>query len=214
MRHHFHRCRHLRVFELDASDASHARKGGSQILEELCSAKQFARCVGLAECDVLSATQKRDLLTVRAVRLREEEGGASLLADAVDPRAAELAELRETLLEERNAIAEENRIRAAESAGALRRNPKPLGREERANLATAGVTVVQGQQLRELRADRLDVLDRALDALAHGRYGHCARCRGPIEIERLREAPDTVVCEPCVREVWPEVDAVPTARSR
>jgi hypothetical protein len=36
MRHHFHRCSHLRVIELDASEVSGARGGGSQVLEELC----------------------------------------------------------------------------------------------------------------------------------------------------------------------------------
>lgn len=32
MRHHFHRCGHLRVIVLDVRDLSHARKGGKQIL--------------------------------------------------------------------------------------------------------------------------------------------------------------------------------------
>ena len=87
MRHHFHRCGHLRVIDLDARDLSRARKGGKQILDELCEAKHFAPCVGLAECDVLSAGQKRELLVTRATRLREEEGGVSTLADADAYRA-------------------------------------------------------------------------------------------------------------------------------
>ena len=206
MRHHFHRCGYLRVIEVDASDLSQARKGGKQILEELCEAKRLAPCVGLAECDVLSSGQKRDLLAVRATRLREREGGTSLLADAKagDPRTAELEDLRLALLEERNEIAQENRRRAAEAGGALQRNPRPLSHAQERELAGAGLSVVQGDELRELRATRLDALDRALDALAHGRFGNCVRCRGAIEVARLREAPDTAVCAACALAVRPE----------
>jgi RNA polymerase-binding transcription factor DksA len=206
MRHHFHRCTHLRVIDVDARDLSRARKGGSQVLEELCDAKRLMPCVGLVECDVLSPAQKRDLLGARATRLREEEGGVSLLADAGagDPRAVELAELRRDLLEERNAIAQENRRRAAEAGGALRRNPRPVSPTEEHELAAAGVFVVQDEGLRGLRTARLDVLDRALDALARGDCGSCARCRGPIEVARLREAPDTAVCMACARAALPE----------
>ena len=128
MRHHFHRCRHLRVLELSASDLSGAHKGGSQVLEELCDARRLAPCVGLAECDVLSPSQKRELLATRATELRRQEGGRSPLADRDDPRAADLEELRRDLLEERNAIADANRLHAAEAAGALRRNPRPATR--------------------------------------------------------------------------------------
>lgn len=203
MRRHFHRCGYLRVITLDARDLGHARKGGSQILEELCDAKRLAPCLGLAECDVLSAAQKRDLLAARATHLRKEEGGRSWLADAEDPRVAELAELRETLLEERNAIAEENRGRAAEAGGALQRNPRPVAREEEGEFAGAGLSVVLDDELRALRAARLDVLDRALDAIDHGRYGDCVRCRGPIDIVRLSEAPDTRVCDGCAQVALP-----------
>jgi RNA polymerase-binding transcription factor DksA len=203
IRRHFHRCGHLRVIELDARDLSHARKGSSQVLEELCEAKHLAPCVGLAECDVLAPGQKRELLAARATHLREEEGGTSPLADARegDPRTAELAELRDTLLAERNAIAQENRRRAAEAGGALQRNPRPLGRGEEGDLRSAGVSVVLDDELRALRAARLDALDRALDALGRGRYGGCVRCGAPIEIARLQETPDTVLCAPCARGV-------------
>jgi RNA polymerase-binding transcription factor DksA len=199
------------VIELDASDLSQARKGSSQILEELCDAKRFAPCVGLAECDILPPGQKRDLLAARATQLREEEGGASPLADARagDPRAAELAELRDRLLAERNAIAQENRRRAAEAGGALQRNPRPLGRAAEGDLPGAAISVVLDDELRALRAARLDTLDRALDAMKRGRYGGCARCRAPIEISRLREIPDAVLCAPCVRDAFG--DAPPPA---
>jgi RNA polymerase-binding transcription factor DksA len=205
MRHHFHRCGFLRVLELDARELSGARKGGRQILEELCEAKRLAPCLGLSDCDVLSPAQKRDLLVARATRLRREEGGHSPLADAPDARAAELDEMRRELLEERNAIAEENRRLSAESAGALRRNPRPASPTEEHELRAAGVSVVQDDALRALRTGRLDAIDSALDALSRGRFGDCACCGKPIEIDRLREAPDTVVCQSCARAARPEV---------
>ena len=71
MRHHFHRCGHLRVVTIDASDLSQARRGGSFVVEELCEARKLAPCVGLAECDILAPAQKRDLLGARATRLRD-----------------------------------------------------------------------------------------------------------------------------------------------
>lgn len=205
MRQHFHRCGHLRVIALDASDASQARKGGSQILEELCEAKRLARCVGLADCDVLSLKQKRDLLVVRATRLREEEGGASPLADAPDPRAAELEGLRRELAEEYARIVEGNRRRRAEAGAALRRNPRPLSGAQESDLAGAGVSALEDQELRELRTARLDALERGIDALARGGRRACARCSRPIEIERLRATPDTAVCEPCARAAFPDL---------
>jgi RNA polymerase-binding transcription factor DksA len=205
MRHHFHRCANLRVIEVSARDLSHARKGGKQILEELCDAKHLAPCVGLAECDILSAGQKRELLAARVTHLRDEEGGTSALADADagNPRRAELEELSGMLLDERNAIAQENRRRAAEAGGALQRNPRPLSHAEAGELIGAGLSVVLDDELRALRAGRLDALDRALDALAIGRFGDCVRCGGAIEVDRLREAPDTAVCMRCAATVLP-----------
>jgi RNA polymerase-binding transcription factor DksA len=204
MRHHFHRCGYLRVLELDVSDVSRARKGGRQVLEELCDAKRLAPCVGLADCDVLSAAQKRELLATRATELRRQEGGRSRLADVEDPRAAELEALRRDLLEQRNAIAEENRRHSADAAGALRRNPRPLSPTEEHELRAAGISVVIDADLRALRTSRLDAVDRALDALERGRFGDCARCGEPIEIERLHDAPDTRVCQTCARAARPE----------
>jgi RNA polymerase-binding transcription factor DksA len=203
MRHHFHRCGYLRVLELDAHEVSHARRGGKQILEELCEAKRLAPCVGLVDCDVLSAAEKRQLLVTRATRLRREEGGRSDLADAEDPRALELAELRRLLVDERNAIAEENRRRAAEAGGAVQRNPRPVTKSEEWELRSAGMSVVLDDELRALRASRLDAIDRALEAMDRGRFGDCARCGKPIEIARLGESPDTRVCEGCARAAVP-----------
>ena len=204
MRRQFHRCGYLRILAIDVSDRSQARSGGSEILEELCEAKRLARCVGLADCDVLSPAQKRDLLAARATRLREEEGGPSPLADRPDPRAEELRALRRKLLDEHAQIVADNRRRHAESAGAVLRNPRPMSRGEEWELRKAGASVFLDDESRELRGARLDAIDRALDAMTHRGFGACARCRRPIEIERLREAPDTPVCTPCAREALPE----------
>jgi RNA polymerase-binding transcription factor DksA len=207
MRQHFHRCGHLRVLALEASELDHRRKGGSQILEELCDAKRLARCVGLAECDVLSPAEKRALLATRATRLREEEGGASQLADVPAPRADELRLLHREFLEEYEEIVEENRRRRVEAGAALQRNPRPIPRGEEGELAAAGLSIFLDDELRELRTARLDALDRALDAMARGGFGDCARCRRPIEIERLRLAPDSAVCTPCARAAPRSVSA-------
>jgi len=206
MKHHFHRCGHLRVLQVDASELASSRKGGAQILEELCDAKRLARCVGLAECDVLQPAQKRELLGARATRLREEERGESALADAPDARAAALRELRAAFEAEYRAIVEENRARKVEAAAAVQRNPRPLPPQQDWSLAVGGLTVFLDDGLRELRVERLDALEQALDAMRRGRYGECARCHGAIAIERLRETPGSVVCAACEREVWPDRD--------
>jgi RNA polymerase-binding transcription factor DksA len=53
------------------------------------------------------------------------------------------------------------------------------------------------ESLRALRSARLDAIDRALEAFARGDRRSCLRCRRPIEVERLREAPDARVCRAC-----------------
>lgn len=204
MRHHFHRCGHLRVIEIDVSDMSQVRKGGSQIVEELCEARHLARCVGLAECDVLAPAQKRDLLAARATRLREEEAGHPSFADLPDPRGAALRALRDEFASEHRRIVDGNRARKIDAAAAVQRNPRPLPPGQERELAGAGISFFEDESLRELRTARLDALERALDAIARGRYGDCARCGKPIAAERLRAAPDTAVCEPCAEEVWPD----------
>jgi RNA polymerase-binding transcription factor DksA len=194
---------------LEASDRSHARRGGAQILEELCEARRLTPCLGLVECDVLSPAQKRDLLAARATRLREEEGGPSALADARDPRAIELGRLREDLLEEHAEIVEDNRRSRAEAAAATQRNPRPIRPAEERALVGAGISVFLDEDLRALRAARLDAIERAVDAIDRGAFGKCACCGRPIELERLCLAPDTAVCEICARTALPEVPLPP-----
>ena len=204
MRHHFHRCGYLRVVEIDAKDLSGERKGGARILEELCEARRLAPCLGLAECDVLSPAQKRDLLVTRATRLREEEGGASSLADVPDPRSAELRALREALLEEQQEIVQENRRQRAEAGAALQRNPRVIARSEEPDLDRAGASVFYDEESLALRGARLDAIERALEAMGREGFGRCLRCGGPIEVQRLRHAPDTLVCTACARTALPD----------
>lgn len=202
MRRHFHRCAHLRVIALDASDLSGVRRGGGPVLEELCDAKRLAPCLGLAECDVLSPKQKRELLAVRVTRLRAEEGGRAGLGDADDTRAPDLESLREDLLEEREEIALENRRLAAEMAAALdREDERPV--RDPAELEAGAASPRFDEVLRSLRSARLDAIDRALEALGRGSYGTCVRCGKAIAVGRLRSAPDTRVCEACAREALP-----------
>jgi hypothetical protein len=43
----------------------------------------------------------------------------------------------------------------------------------------------------------LDAVHSALDRLADGSYGECARCRGPITVERLVSCPWVSDCHRC-----------------
>ena len=119
MRQHFHRCPNLRVISIDASDIAGDRKGGSVILDELSQAKGLIRCVGLADCDVLTDGQRRELLVSCATELRERTGGASVVGDLGASRGREIAELAEELLVERAEILAANRRAVAEATAAF-----------------------------------------------------------------------------------------------
>jgi RNA polymerase-binding transcription factor DksA len=199
MRHQFHRCSHLRVLSLDASEMSGRRKGGSTVLEELCDARNLARCVGIAECDILSQAEKRELLGARVTRMRDEEGGASALAEVGGERGRELEALFRELLAEREEIVAENQQLLAEATEASEAwADAPLGDEE--DVAYAGLSLRISGGPPALRAARLDAIDRALDAAAGASYGVCARCGAFIAVDRLRRAPDTRVCGKCASE--------------
>ena len=44
-------------------------------------------------------------------------------------------------------------------------------------------------------------IEAALERIAHGRYGICARCGNPIEPGRLEVKPDATLCVSCQSEV-------------
>jgi RNA polymerase-binding transcription factor DksA len=138
------------------------------VLEELCDAKGFEPCLGLVDCDILPLAGKRELLLARASHLREQEGPGPISGLPPEQRGP-LNELREELVSEQRRLSDE--IRKSEGA----------------------ITELRLAKL----ADRLDAIDRALDAMRHGIYGICAACRSPIEVGRLRRAPDTRVCTSC-----------------
>jgi len=200
MRQHFHRCPNLRLVTVDARElaANHGR--GHVVLDELCTAKKLAPCLGLLECDILAPAQKRELLEVRVTRLREEEGAElSSLGDAPDPRREELAELAAELREERLELTDDNRRLLAEATAAADWGGLQPARATE-SFASAGITWRLDESLRSLHHARLDAIDRALDALARGDRLACLRCGRAITRERLREAPDTRVCDACARE--------------
>jgi RNA polymerase-binding transcription factor DksA len=203
MRHHFHRCTNLRVLSVDASELSGERHGGGVILDELCEARNLARCVGLAECDVLTDAQKRDLLATRVTRMREEEGGYTALGEVGGERGRTLLDLAREFLDDRQVILDENQRLLVEAAAAEDRRERTASPSEEAELAASGISMRWDEGLGELQVSRLDAIDRALEAMGGRGYGVCVRCSSLIPIERLREAPDTRVCLDCARKSAP-----------
>ncbi len=199
MRHHFHRCMHLRVVSVPVSELHGARKGGVVVLEELCDAKGLTPCVGLVECDLLAPGQKQELLVERATRIREERGRPTALSGVRRERGEALRPLRQALVEERDRIVEENLRAAAEIAGGEDRALLARPGEE-PQLEAAGLSVRAGAAESALRVERLDEIDRALEAMEDSSFGTCALCGGEIAVERLRLNPVTRVCASCARE--------------
>jgi RNA polymerase-binding transcription factor DksA len=167
------------------------------VLEELCAAKSLTSCVGLVECDILPLARKRDLLAARAVHMRKEEG-ITPLSGVPHQRREDLEALRTELLRERKRIVAENRSFEDDMAAlsGVVGHDVVTDSEERAR-ASEGIRLEDA--LEKLTVRRLDSIDRALDAMAHGTYGSCAACRRQIETKRLQLIPDTNVCAACAR---------------
>lgn len=199
MRHHFHRCMNLRVVSIAASDLHGARRGGGIVVEELCEAQRLTPCVGLAECEILTAGQKQVLLVERATRIREKEGRPTELSGVSRGRSQQIEALRRELVLERDTIVEENLRLEAEIAGAEDRELLSAAGQD-GDLELAGLSIQPGERSAELRIARLDAIDRALDAMEDRAYGTCALCGGEVPIERLRVHPETRVCTRCARE--------------
>jgi RNA polymerase-binding transcription factor DksA len=197
MRHHFHRCPSLRVVTADASELNGGRRHGSIALDELCEAKRLAPCMGLVECDVLAPSQKRTLLVTRATQLRTEDGGPSALAGSARSEARLFADLREELVSERARIVTENKRIETEVAALL--DVSRDGNADAADRGDAAAAVRFDDALERLSVQRLDAIDRALDAMERGSFGSCTRCHDAIEPERLRAMPDAALCIACAR---------------
>ena len=197
MRHHFHRCPNLRVLTADASELNGSRRHGHIALDELCDAKGLSPCIGLVECDILVPSQRRTLLVSRATRMREEDGGASILTGSARHAATLMSDLRRELLAERERMVTENLRIEAEVATLL-----DVGRDENADEADRGDAAAQlrfDDALERLSVRRLDAIDRALDAMDQGTFGVCRQCEEPIEPDRLRAVPDALLCISCAR---------------
>jgi RNA polymerase-binding transcription factor DksA len=197
MRRHFHRCPNLRVLSVAASELSGDRGHGQVILEELCAAKRLEPCLGLLECDELADAQKRELLVARAAQLRHEEGSPPPFSGPRERRSAELAELRAELAARREAIAARVRELAAEGAFVTRTGRRRAEKLRSDELRAAGLRTHPAGGWDEAALSQLDALDRGLERLRGGDLRDCAACSRPIEIERLRRAPDTLVCAEC-----------------
>jgi DnaK suppressor protein len=191
MRQQFHRCRSLRVVEVDASELPHGRGAGRMVLDELCEARQLAPCVGLEACDVLTPGQKRDLLVTRATRIRDEAGPAELAGEP-NARAVELEGLKRDLLRDRDAIVAANN----ELEDEIRQLLSSAGDPERPGFEAQ---LRFREALDRLMVGRLDAIDAALDALRAGAYGRCEACGSDIDVERLRVALGTRVCSRCAQ---------------
>src|SRR3954471_7118814 len=99
----------------------------------------------------------------------------------------ELATLRMKLLEQR-AFRREQLSAIRRSAG-----PKHSGSGDGSALAE-----VQDHLAVAARIVLADV-EAALDRIATGHYGRCHRCRGAVEVQRLRICPQCVYCGECHR---------------
>jgi RNA polymerase-binding transcription factor DksA len=201
MRHHFHRCSHLRVVSVPASEQHGARRGGGVILEELCDARNLTDCVGLVECEILTPRQKQDLLVERATRIREKEGRPTELSGVPAGRGSELGELRDELVRERERIVDENLRVQAEMGFADAELPP--GHAGEPGLAVGALSIHFDEALDRLQHERLDEIDRALEAMQELLYGTCALCGAGIDLERLRASPRTRVCAACARGAPP-----------
>lgn len=198
MRHHFHRCPNLRVVTADASELNGSRRKGSVALDELCEAKRLTPCLGLVDCDVLTVPQKRTLLVARATQLRAEDGGGSELTGGRQSDAVFFRELHDELVADRARIVAENQRIESEVASLM-----DVGRDENADEADRGDAAAAmrfDDALERLSVQRLDAIDRALDAMSRGDFGSCVRCGNTIERERLRAMPDAARCIECARD--------------
>jgi len=164
MRHHFHQCPDLRLLTAEAGVLFGDRRERT-ILEELCAAKDWSRCVGLVECDVLSPLQKRALLGARATRLREEDPlSVRLLAGIAHDGAMAPADLREAHLDKREEIVLENRRLEAE----IKALEGVLGREEitdEVGRAESGIDSGDARERMVLENRRLEAEIKALEGV-------------------------------------------------
>jgi DnaK suppressor protein len=106
-----------------------------------------------------------------------------------DIRAALVARLAELQTEHDRAVADINdlqRDRIADGAG-----------DDQADAGTKTFEREQEISLANGILDRLTQVERALDRLDAGTYGHCERCGNPIPKARLEAFPSVTLCVSC-----------------
>jgi DnaK suppressor protein len=110
---------------------------------------------------------------------------------------AKLAELRSTLVEQRENLRKE----IAEQGGDPDSDDAAID-VERGFADSAHSTAERARLLSVMKALRANLrwVDRALRKMELGAYGTCERCGNPIPIERLEALPWAILCVDCARK--------------
>jgi DnaK suppressor protein len=110
---------------------------------------------------------------------------------------AKLAELRSTLVEQRENLRKE----IAEQGGDPDSDDAAID-VERGFADSAHSTAERARLLSVMKALRANLrwVDRALRKMELGTYGTCERCGNPIPIERLEALPWAILCVDCARK--------------
>lgn len=108
--------------------------------------------------------------------------------------------LKERLLEERARLQREVADLEADLSASLEDSSEESPYDQHM-AETAGVTLDReiDLSLEESIYASIAQVDRALDKLERGTYGHCDRCGRPIAVGRLQVAPFATLCIECKR---------------
>lgn len=110
--------------------------------------------------------------------------------------------LRQVLLHERQRL-----LAHVQSLANAERTLGEAAREEHgvgdSDLASVTVSEQLVSTLQHADRGRLADVQAALHRLAHGAYGRCEACGGPIAVERLRAVPWTRFCIACAQKQHP-----------
>ncbi len=93
----------------------------------------------------------------------------------------------------------EDSIRGHERQSVMESSPRS-GDDEYADNATETYSMELDATLRQRFAESLASVDAALQRLAAGEYGRCARCGEVIPVGRLRAVPQIPFCARCGQE--------------
>jgi RNA polymerase-binding protein DksA len=111
-----------------------------------------------------------------------------------------------SMIEERKRILEAERERVLEMIAEYEREDQETlsdlsgennYRDHMADQGSATFARELDMTLEEQTRQSLEQIDRALEAIAEGRYGLCARCGEAIPAERLEAMPEAELCVAC-----------------